>query len=115
MDGPGQTIALVNVATGVMRPVSERRWPFVTARSGYRGAASCSLCTGKTARGTQLWRVDARTGAATAITRDLFTYTDFGVTADGETIVGTATLGEATLWTAEADRLGDPSKRRRAR
>jgi dipeptidyl aminopeptidase/acylaminoacyl peptidase len=55
----------------------------------------------------QLWRLDAATGAGAAITRDLFSYTDVSVAADGDAVVATAGLSESTLWTGHADRLGE--------
>jgi hypothetical protein len=59
---------------------------------------------------TQLWRVDAETGAATAMTRDLFSYTHVSVASDSGAIVATLGLGESTLWTADADRLSEPQQ-----
>jgi Tol biopolymer transport system component len=108
LDGPGQTIALVDATTGATRILSQTRWAFVGGAQwlpngrelivSYRESGSAA---------NQLWRVDAQTGAASSVTRDLFNYVDLNVAADGEAIVAIAALGESTLWTAEADRLGD--------
>lgn len=54
-----------------------------------------------------MWRVNAESGAAAAVTRDLFSYTDVNASSDGEAIVATAGLGESTLWTGHAGRLGE--------
>jgi Tol biopolymer transport system component len=58
----------------------------------------------------QLWRVEAGSGAATAITRDLFAYADLSAAADGGMFVATASLGESTLWVAAADNVKQPAQ-----
>ena len=111
IDGPGQGIALVNVSTGASRLLGDTRWPAVTSVQwlpGGREIIAALRTTGSAT--TQLWRVDADTGAATAVTRDLFSYTHVSVAAESGAIVATAGLGESTLWTSDADRLSEPQQ-----
>ena len=109
IDGRGQSIALVDAATGASHLIGDMRWPAVNSAQWLPGGREiiAALRTSGAAM-TQLWRVDAATGTATAITRDLFGYTDVSVAADSDVIVATAGLGESTLWTANADRLSEP-------
>ncbi len=109
VDGPGQTVALVATSTGTMRMVTEKRWPIANGAQWLPGGRELIVAyreSGSSA--TQLWRVDVDRGVATAVTRDLFSYADLGVTADGNAIVAVAALGESTMWTADSDRLNEP-------
>jgi Tol biopolymer transport system component len=109
LDGPGQGIALVNITTGASRLIGDTRWPAVNSVQWLPGGREmiAALRTPDSAT-SQLWRVDAQTGAATAVTRDLFGYTYVSVASESGEIVATAGLGESTLWTANADRLSEP-------
>jgi Tol biopolymer transport system component len=109
IDGPGQGIVLVNITTGASRLIGDTRWPAVNSVQWLPGGREmiAALRTPGSAT-SQLWRVDADTGAATAVTRDLFGYTHVSVASESGAIVATAGLGESTLWTADADRLTEP-------
>jgi len=108
LDGPGQTLALVDVASGASRLIGDTRWPVVNGAQWLPGGRELIVVLRNSGSATnQLWRVEAATGTAVAITRDLFNYTDVSVAADGDAIVATAGLSESTLWTANADRLDE--------
>jgi len=106
IDGPGQAVALVDAATGALRVPGERRWSAAASAEWFPGGRELIVALRDAgAAYTQIWRVDAASGAATSITRDLFNYVDLGVSGDGRSVVAIAGLGESTLWTAEADKL----------
>ena len=106
LDGPGYSLALIDVATGASRLINDTRWPLVHAAQWLPGGRELIVVLRNSGSATnQLWRIDAATGTGVAITRDLFNYTDVTVAADGNAFVATAGLSESTLWTANADRL----------
>jgi dipeptidyl aminopeptidase/acylaminoacyl peptidase len=109
--GPGQSIALFDAATGAMRMISQTRWTVANGVQWLPGGQSliASYREGNTAT-AQLGRVDAGSGAATTITRDLFASSDLSAAADGGSFVATASLGESTLWVAEAASLKQPAQ-----
>jgi Tol biopolymer transport system component len=106
IDGAGQAIALVDTATGTVRVPGEKRWPFASSVAWMPGGRDLIASLRETGYpSTQMWRVDAATGAATSITRDLFNYGDLSMSADGRQVAVVATIGESTLWIAEADNM----------
>jgi Tol biopolymer transport system component/predicted Ser/Thr protein kinase len=103
IDGPGQVVALVNAATGAIRIPGEKRWSGAGSVDWLPGGRELVATLREEGTANQIWRVNAESGAATPLTRDLFNYADVSVSANGESIVAAAGLGEATLWTAEAE------------
>ena len=111
VDGAGQTLALIDAASGAIRLLSDKRWPSVSGAQWLPDNRTLMLASREAgASSTQLWRVDLQTGTGVAVTHDLFNYNDLGVTRDGNAIVAAAGLGESTLWVAAADRLGKPTQ-----
>ena len=111
LDGPGQGIPLVNATTGTSRLIGDTRYPVVTSAQWLPGGREIIAALRTTGSATaQVWRVDAETGAAAVITRDLFNYTHVRVASDSGALVAMAGLGESTLWTANADRLSEPQQ-----
>jgi Tol biopolymer transport system component len=103
IEGAGQAVALVDVATGAIRILGEQRWSLAGSVQWLPGGREIVVALRDTGTATQLWRLNVQSGAATPMTRDLFNYSDVGVSANGESIVAPAGLGEATLWTAAAE------------
>jgi Tol biopolymer transport system component/predicted Ser/Thr protein kinase len=111
VSGGGQTVALIDTATGAVRPVGTTRWAGVMGVAWDRdGHALLVAIREEGAAAGQLWRLDATTGAITPITRDLFNYNDVTMSADGRQLVAIIGLAESTIWAADARRLGEPAQ-----